>query len=297
MMPTTALIRHELRTLAASWLVRLWLAASVLLTLLVTAVSWAPLPTSHAIAMLLFPFLVFPWFLVVIVLGVSPVTGTRAEAVADGILSRPVARYEYMLASWIARVSVVLGVCFVSAVPAIVILASAKREAATDTITVYGVLASLFLVALVQTFLVSVAFFMGTMLRRPILAIVVLLFVWFPFNSILNMFALEEFSTISLDQAIPTLLRQSWRTPADDDEEAEVLDENLQSLERQREAFMSIMTGVKPRKPKRESGEYFQRDESGVFADFSLLRVTLGYGLPALAAIGLATLLFCRRDL
>ena len=42
------------------------------------------------------------------VLGISPVTGARLDALADGILSRPVTRYEYLLASWLARVLVVL---------------------------------------------------------------------------------------------------------------------------------------------------------------------------------------------
>jgi hypothetical protein len=39
---------------------------------------------------------------------------------------------------------------------------------------------------------------------------------------------------------------------------------------------------------------FFERDES---RDFSLAKVLLGYGLPTLAATGLATLCFCRRDL
>ncbi len=288
LMPTLAMLRHDLWTLSASWLVRLWLAGSALVTLFVVAVGWGPLQTAPFMAALLFPFLVFPWFLVAIVLGVSPVTGTRAEAVADGILSRPVTRYEFMIASWAARVIVVLGVFFLATVPAIVLVAFAQRKVAADEVTVYGVLASLFLVALVLTFLVSLGFLMGTLLRRPILAIVMLLFLWFPVNLILNVFALEEFSPISLNQALPTLLRQSWRSP--EGSAAEYDEKEIEELEN----VMSVLTGMGPSRPQRDNPKFFEREG---FDDFSLFRVTLGYGLPAIAAIGLATLCFCWRDL
>ena len=42
------------------------------------------------------------------------------------------------------------------------------------------------------------------------------------------------------------------------------------------------------------SPEFFERDE---YEDFSLLRVLFGYGLPTLAAVGIATISFYRRDL
>ena len=92
-MPATAIFRHELRGLLESWLVRLWLLGAALLALLTVAGGWAELPNRVMIGSLLFPFLVFPWFLVALVLGVSPVTGARAEALADGILSRPITRH------------------------------------------------------------------------------------------------------------------------------------------------------------------------------------------------------------
>ena len=47
--------------------------------------------------------------------------------------------------------------------------------------------------------------------------------------------------------------------------------------------------------PKKERGEFFSHADE--YADFSLLRVLLGYGLPTLAAVGLATLVFSLRDL
>ena len=40
LMPFLAILRYDLRTLLSSWLVRLWLAGSVLLTLLLIAVWW-----------------------------------------------------------------------------------------------------------------------------------------------------------------------------------------------------------------------------------------------------------------
>ena len=83
-MPTLAILLYELRSLAASWLVRLWLIGTLVLTFLTVASSWGNLQSPLLIAALLFPFLVFPWFLVVMLLGISPVTGTRLDALADG---------------------------------------------------------------------------------------------------------------------------------------------------------------------------------------------------------------------
>jgi len=88
--------------------VRLWLVATLLLTFLLLMSNWPHFQDAPLIASVLFPYLVFPWFLVVMVLGVSPVSGTRVEALADGILSRPVTRYEYLVAAWLARVAIVV---------------------------------------------------------------------------------------------------------------------------------------------------------------------------------------------
>jgi len=155
--------------------------------------------------------MIFPWSLVVMMLSVTPMSGSQAGFVADGILTRPVTRYAYLLAAWTARVTLVLGVFLLVTVPTIAIAALAERPPAADPVTFYGVAASLGVVALVLTFLVSFGFLLGTLLRNTLLAAVVLVFVWFPVNLVLNTFSLEEFSPISLTQALPTLLRTPWR--------------------------------------------------------------------------------------
>lgn len=292
MMPFLAILQHELRTLWESWLVRLWLIATALLTLILTVSSWSHFQTAPLIASLLFPYLVFPWFLVVMVLGVSPVSGSRSEALADGILSRPVTRYEYLLAAWSARVLLVLGVYLVVIVPAISVVTLADRPVPDDTVTLYGVLGALGVVGLVLTFLVSLGFLLGTLLRKTLLAVVLLVFIWLPINLVLNIFSLEEFSPISLNQAVPTLLRQPWRK-AEADLQNTASDEELQALARQTAHFLSVLSGV-PQKVANRTPAFFDRDE---FDDFSLARVILGYGIPTLVAITLATLCFCLRDL
>ena len=111
MMPYLAILRHDLGALWASKLVRLWLVATVVLTFFLAAANWPNFQDGTLIASLLFPYLVFPWFFVIVVLGVSPVSGSRAEALADGILSRPVSRWGYLLATWSARVRVICRLC------------------------------------------------------------------------------------------------------------------------------------------------------------------------------------------
>ncbi len=295
-MPFLAVLRYELRGLLTSWLVRLWLTGAALLTLLMLAASWgnSNMQAAPFVASLLFPYLVFPWSLVVMVLGISPVTGSRLDALADGILSRPVTRYEYLLASWVARVAIVLGVFLLVTVPTVSLLSVAQRSAAEDTLTLYGITSSLSVVGLVLTFLVSLAFFVGTLLRRPLLAAVVLIFFWFPVNGILNTFSLEEFSPISLNQALPTLLRTPWRaTKAEPDRAAS--EQDLEALGQQAATFLSVLSGQSAPAVKPQPKGFFQRDDD--YKDFSLLSVLLGYGLPTLATVSLATLCFCRRDL
>lgn len=292
MMPYMAILRHDLRSLWQSWLVRLWLGATALLTLVLVGSNWTQFRDGTLIASLLFPYLVFPWFFVVVVLGVGPVSGSRSEALADGILSRPVSRCEYLLATWSARVVLVLGVYLVVTIPAVVLVILARRPVPEDTVTVYGIVTALGVVGLVLTFLVSLGFLMGTLLRKPLLAVVVLVFVWYPIGLILSVFSLEEFSPISLSRAISTQLRQSWRE-SDADLETDTNAEDIDAVTDQVSHFFSVLSGVQP-KPKAANPDFF---EGGKFEDFSLLRVTLGYGLPTLAAVFLATLCFYRRDL
>ena len=281
-MPSLAIARYEFRTLLGSWLVWLWLAGTLLLTLLLMMSNWQQTPTATLMAMLLFPYLVFPWFLVVMVLGVEPVSGARIEALRDGILSRPITRYEYLLSAWAARVAVVLGVYAAVMAPALALLGLAHRHAPKDPVTLYGILAAFSVVGLVLVLQVSLGFLFGIFLRRPLPAIVVLLFLWYPINGILDTFALEEFSPISLSKALPALLRQP-RSEREAEPKAAELDID---------AVLSVFGG-QPERPARQPGFFdrAQRDE------FSLRRVILGYGLPTLVAVSLAAICFCRRDL
>ncbi|MCH5376623.1 MAG: ABC transporter permease subunit [Planctomycetes bacterium] len=294
LMPAEAILKHELASLWASWLVRLWIVATILVTLLILASNWAKMPTAPLIQSMLFPYLVFPWFLIVIVLGISPVTGSRLDTLSDGILSRPITRHEYLLAAWAARVIVVLAVCLAVIVPAALLAVFAKRNVAADPVTLYGVVATLTVVGLVQVSLVTLGFLVGTLLRRPMLAAVVLVFTWLPINLVLSTFSLEEFSPFTLQQAIPTLLRTTWATPKEDDAESPVSEDDVEALAAQADQFMRLLSGKSPPPARRERGGLF---ENMVFDDLSVPRVLLGYGVPTLLALGLALLVFDRRDL
>jgi ABC-type transport system involved in multi-copper enzyme maturation permease subunit len=321
-MPTLAIFRHELRALRGSWLVWVWCFASFMLTLLVMSGGWAELPTPQLIASLWFPFLVFPWFLVAMVLGIAPVTGSRAESLADGILSRPVTRYEYFLACWAARVVTVLAVFLIVTLPFVIVVAFAKRPVTEDAVTLYGVVSAVSVVGLVLTFQVSLGFLLGTLLRNTLLAAMVLIFIWIPVNMVFTTFELEEFSPISLNQALPALLRQSWYEGEEDPavdlgteyekvarqegEEGPEVNPGTEYEEaaHQLNAFFASFPSTQPplelepepapeTESETESGFYNQEG----FQDVSLLRLLLGYGIPTLLSIALATFCFSRRDL
>jgi hypothetical protein len=291
MTPFLAILRHDLRTLTSSWLLRLWLAGTVVLTLLLAAGNWQRLPTSLLTATLQFPYLVFPWFLVVMALGVMPLSGARAEALADGILSRPVTRYEYLLAAWLARVVTVLAVYLVVMIPTLLLVMLVERKVPEDPVAFSGVVATMGLVGLVLVFQVTLAFLLGTVTRSPLVAIVVLLFLWYPVDALLDTVKLEELSPISLNRAIPTLLR----------EPPEAADPEVPEALGGKEAAAHVLEAVEfikglsfeAEEPAEPTLPFFSHE----FRDFSLLWVALGYGVPTLAAIALATVCFCVRDL
>jgi ABC-type transport system involved in multi-copper enzyme maturation permease subunit len=287
-MPLRAILQHDLWGLYQSRLVRVWLAVTALLTAMVILTNWVQVPSAPLIAMVLFPYLVFPWFLVVMMLGVNPTSGSRADAMADGFLCRPVTRYECLLGTWLARLLLVWGVYLIVTVPAVAIVVYAKRPVADDGVTLYGIIAALSVVGLVLALQVSLGFLMGTLLRRSLLAVVVLLLAWYPINLVLHTFSLEEFSPISLNQALPTLLRQPWS----EDPEAETSKAgDMEALAQQAAQFLSILSGG-PSQPAARPG-FFERAS---YEDFSLVRVLLGYGIPTLLSIALATVCFNVRD-
>jgi ABC-2 type transport system permease protein len=285
-MPILAILQHDLGSLASSWLVRIWVFVTGLLVFLQISGQWGQTGDAEFIATILFPYLIV-WFLVVMMLGVGPVAGSRAESLADSILSRPVTRYEYLLASWAARVFAVLGAFLVVVVPVILLIVFADRPVPEDPVSSYGILASLFVVSLVLTLQVSLAFLLGTLLRRQMVAVAMLAFGWIVSMGLFGTFQLEEISPLSLSQAMPSLLRQSW---SEEDESQETIEANEFSA-----IFKPVgnMMGFGSPPPKRD-GQFF---ESQDFEDVSLWRVSLGYGLPTILAIGLATVIFCRRDL
>ncbi len=291
-MPYLAILQHDLITLRASRLVRLWLGATVVLTLMLIAGNWAQFQDGPLIASLLFPYLVFPWFFVVVVLGVSPVSGSRAGVLADGILSRPVSRSTYLLAAWSARVVLIWAVYLVVMIPAVILVTLAKRPVPDDTVTVYGIISAIGVVGLVLTFLTSLAFLAGTLLRKPLLALVVLVFLWYPVGLILSVFSLEEFSPISLSRAMSTQLRQTLRTPeAQTDGSART--DAAQAFSERATHFLHVFSGTPP-EPTATKPDFFEGEE---FGDFSLLRVFLGYALPTGMAVILAMVCFYWRDL
>ena len=292
-MPAGAILKHELGGLLASWLVRLWFAATAILTLLILSANWATTQTAPMLQALLFPYLIFPWFLVVMVLGISPVTGSRLDSLSDGILSRPITRYEYLLSAWAARVAAVLVVYLVVMVPVVLLAVFAKRNVPEDQVTTYGVLATLTVVGLIQTFLVTLGFLLGTLLRRPMLAAVALVFIWLPVNLVLSTFELEQFSPLTMYQAVPSLLRTPWSVSEENQASSQTV-EDAEALEAQAEQFMRLLSGQSAAPVRPKQGGFF---EPRVFENLSVPRILAGYGLPALGALLLSLVVFNRRDL
>ncbi|GAB4130220.1 MAG: hypothetical protein Kow0040_07670 [Thermogutta sp.] len=295
LMPIGAVLQFELQTLLKSWLVRLWLVAAALLALLTVMVGWAVLPDAILISVLLAAFLVFPWFLVIIVLGVNASTAGRLDAAADGILSRPIKRWEFLTGIWAARLLMVWAVSLAVLVPAVIAVVAGDRPQVVETqpITAFGLAAALAVVLVVLAFLVTVGVLLGTLFKNAWLAMVVLLFVWYPINAILMTFRLAEFSPISLDQAMPSILRKDWSPP--EDFEVQATGPLQAEMQRQAEEFIRSLTGTaRPEPRNREPG--FYRD-AHKYEDLSVAKVILSYGGFTILLWGLTMLIFYFRDL
>jgi hypothetical protein len=69
--------------------------------------------------------------------------------------------------------------------------------------------------------------------------------------------------------------------------------QDLDALARQADRFLSLLSGgVTP--PREPEGSFLQRGDD---QDVSVLRIVLGYGVPALLALGLSLLAFVGREL
>lgn len=294
-MPIAAVLQFELRSLLKSWLVRLWLIAAALLALLTVMVGWAVLPDAILISVLLAAFLVFPWFLVIIVLGVNASTAGRLDAAADGILSRPIKRWEFLTGIWAARLLAVWAVSLAVLVPAVIAVVAGDRPEVVETqpVTLFGLTAALAIVLVVLAFLVTVGVWLGTLFKNAWLAMVVLLFVWYPINAILMTFHLAQFSPVSLDQAMPSIVRKSWAKAEESNVEAAG---PLQAeMQRQAEEFIRSLTGTARPEPRtREPGFYRHSDK---YEDLSVAKVILSYGGLTILFWGVTMLVFYFRDL
>ncbi len=287
-MPMAAMVAHDLKTLWRSWLMRLWVIAAVAMTLLIVLTNWQRLPDSVLISAVLFPFLVFPWYFVVIALGIYPVAGGRIEQVADGILCRPVTRHEFLLAAWLSRVILVVGMVLTITLATAVVVIFADRPPTPDGVTVYGLVTSLAAVSVVLVALVSLGFFFGTLLKNTLLALLVMLFVWYPINLVLNTFHLEEISPISLNQALPTMLRATWST----EDEDRIDPSELAELQQQAQAFLQALSGQQP--PPTRRRDFFGHED--LYRDMAIWRVFLGYGIPIVVTMAIAVWKFRRED-
>ena len=178
-------------------------------------------------------------------------------------------------------------------VPAIVLIVFAKRPVPADGVTFYGVVAALIIVSLVLTFLVTLAFCAGTLLRNALLAAVVLIFVWFPVNLVLHTFSLEEFSPISLSQALPTLLRTAW-SQDEAAPETGLSPTDLAALTRQTNQFLSVLSGGTTPARARPRVVSLRKATTRISP---CGESSWGMACPPWLAFGLSVLFFCRRDL
>lgn len=145
-------------------------------------------------------------------------------------------------------------------------------------------------VGLVLLGILSLGFVAGVILRNSWLALLVVLFIWYPANLLFTTFRLEELSPVSLNQALPTLLRKTWQTSTT---ETEIRPKDLIVLQQQADQFIQSLTG-RQRRPAREP-DFFEHDLE--YQDIRPWRVVFSYAIPVVVFLGLSYVCFYFRDL
>lgn len=212
-MAYVTLLEADLRSLARSWVVRIWLALTFLFALvLVLSAPGDGLAASEALANLLATYpLVWSTFVIVVSAGA---VSSEAGVLADSILSKAVTRYDYLLAKESARVLAVIAIYLVVVLPATYLVA---RYAVVDDLSARGVVWALAVVAAILFLLTTVGVAFSTLFNRTLVAVAVVWLLWYGASTIFALLEVAYLSPLSVVDGLPAVIqgdyavKEQWR--------------------------------------------------------------------------------------
>jgi ABC-type transport system involved in multi-copper enzyme maturation permease subunit len=206
-----AILRYDSAQLLRSWVTRLWLPLLVAPALFLVVVSANQNElASETLAAYLAAVFVPLSALAVAVLTSGAIAG-EAQIIADGILSRSVTRTEFVAAKLVSRLGFSMLVYLLVMVPFSYLIV---RYAAED-VSYPGLIAGLFTVALLLTFLGALGMTLSTVMTNVLVSVLVLLVVVLASGLILQFLGLTWMSTTAvLTHLAPTIRGETpvWDT-------------------------------------------------------------------------------------
>ena len=193
----------DLRGLFRSRITYGWLLAALFIQVIRTLGSRGT-PVSDVVPSGLGDF-VYVWALVIIGLSASSVSSESGE-LADSILSKSVTRLDYILAKFASRAIYTLGTF--SLVSALLVGLGLRLE--TGDYDPLGLTTAVLLVALALIMLTTLGVGLSVVMSNSVVAIVVLLVLWYAMTVIFPVVGLGLLSPGSLQGVLPDLARGVW---------------------------------------------------------------------------------------
>ena len=202
--PFWAIVHADLKGLFKSRITYGWLMAAVFIEVVTTLGSRSQGTTSSVVTSGLSDF-IYIWSLVIIGLAASSVSSEAGE-LADSILSKSVTRLDYVLAKFASRVAYTL-ISF-SALTVLLVGLALRLEA--DDYNVLGLASAVLLIALTLAMLTMLGVGLSTMLPNPVMAIVILLVLWYSMTIFFPVVGLDLLSPGSLVSNLPDIVKGAW---------------------------------------------------------------------------------------
>lgn len=200
------LLEADLRRLARSWVVRIWLILTFLFAfLIVLSAPGEGLPASQALANLLgtYPLI---WSTFVIAISAGAVS-SQAGVLADGILSKAVTRYDYLLAKLSAHLLAVWSIYLLVVLPAAYLL---TRYAVADDLSARGAAWALLVVGAILFLLTALGVAFSTLFNRTLVAVVVLWLLWYAASTIFALLEVEYLSPLTVVEGLPAVIQGDY---------------------------------------------------------------------------------------
>lgn len=204
LMPYLTLVQADLTSLFKSRLTYGWLIAGVFLEVITVLTASIITPTSAVITQGL-SFFIYIWSMLMIAVTASTVSSESGE-LADSIMSKSVKRHDYILAKFSARIMYVLTIY--SAITAILVVGAVRLS--EEDYELYGLIASILLVALALVMLTTLGVTLSTFISNSVIAIVSLLILWYAMTFFFPVLDLELLSPGNILIVLPDIIQGTW---------------------------------------------------------------------------------------